>query len=114
MLCRSGAGTITELQNVGLPAIFIPYPFATDDHQYYNAKEMEAHGAAEIILDKELTGEKIAQRLLFYSQNPDRLENMRQASSKLAKPQAAKAVVDHCLAMAQARSIVTYGTKEHN
>ncbi len=106
MLCRAGAGTITELQNLGLPSILIPYPFAADDHQLYNANEMEVHGAAEIILDQELTGEKIAHRLQFFVNNPSALETMRQNALKLAKPQAAQSVLDHCLAMAQARSIL--------
>ena len=59
VVCRSGAMTITELSIVEKPAIFIPFPFATENHQEYNAKVLEEKGAAKIILDKELTSEKL-------------------------------------------------------
>ncbi len=57
VVCRSGAMTITEIANVGKPAIFIPFPFATENHQEYNAKVLEKKDAAKIILDKDLTSE---------------------------------------------------------
>lgn len=59
VVSRSGAMTITEIANVGKPAIFVPFPFATENHQEYNAKVLEKVGAAKIILDKELTAEKL-------------------------------------------------------
>jgi len=55
VVSRSGAMTITEISNVGKPAIFIPFPFATENHQEYNARVLEKIGAAKIILDKNLT-----------------------------------------------------------
>lgn len=57
VICRSGAMTITEISNVGKPAIFIPFPYATENHQEYNAKVLEKEGAAKIILDKNLTAD---------------------------------------------------------
>ncbi len=54
VVCRSGAMTITEISIVGKPAIFIPFPYATENHQEYNAKVLEKVGAARIILDKDL------------------------------------------------------------
>lgn len=57
VVCRSGAMTITEITIVGKPAIFIPFPFATENHQEYNAKVLEKVGAAKIILDKNLNEE---------------------------------------------------------
>lgn len=57
VVCRSGAMTITEVSVVGKPAIFIPFPFATENHQEYNAKVLEKVGAAKIILDKDLNSE---------------------------------------------------------
>ena len=59
VVCRSGAMTITEIATIGKPAIFIPYPFATENHQEYNAKVLEKVGAAKIILDKELNFTKL-------------------------------------------------------
>lgn len=57
IVCRSGAMTITEIAIVGKPAIFIPFPYATENHQEYNAKVLEKVGAAKIILDKNLTSD---------------------------------------------------------
>lgn len=57
VVCRSGAMTITEIANVGKPAIFIPFPFATENHQEYNARVLEKVDAAKIILDKNLTAD---------------------------------------------------------
>ena len=59
VVCRSGAMTITEIATIGKTAIFIPYPFATENHQEYNAKVLEKVGAAKIILDKELNFTKL-------------------------------------------------------
>ena len=55
VVSRSGAMTITEIAKCGKPAIFIPYPYATENHQEYNAKVLSNANAAKIILDKELT-----------------------------------------------------------
>jgi len=57
VICRSGAMTITEIAKIGKPAIFIPFPYATENHQEYNAKVLEKVGAANMILDKDLTAE---------------------------------------------------------
>ena len=59
VVSRSGAMTITEIANVGVPAIFIPFPFATENHQEYNAKVLKNVGAAKIILDKNLTAKEL-------------------------------------------------------
>ncbi len=54
VVSRSGAMTITEISIVGKPSIFIPFPYATENHQEYNAKVLEKVGAAKIILDADL------------------------------------------------------------
>ena len=59
VVSRSGAMTITEIANVGVPAIFIPFPFATEYHQEYIAKVLIKVGAAKIILDNNLTAEEL-------------------------------------------------------
>lgn len=58
LVCRAGAGTVKEVEMYGLSAVFIPYPYATDNHQYFNAKSIEKKGFREIIEEKDLT-EKI-------------------------------------------------------
>lgn len=97
MLCRAGAGTIGELQNLGLPSILVPYPFAADDHQRFNAAEMVASGAAEMILNSDLNGATLGARLLHYAERPEELSQMRKQALALAKPDAAAQVLEHCL-----------------
>ena len=75
VVCRSGAMTITEISNVGKPAIFIPFPFATENHQEYNAKVLEKVDAARIILDKNLTADLLN----------DMIENMVSDAEKLKR-----------------------------
>lgn len=59
IVARSGAMTITEIANLGKPSILVPLPNVSHDHQLYNAKVLQNIGAANIILDNELTGEKL-------------------------------------------------------
>ena len=63
VVARSGAMTITEVAKVGKPAIFIPFPYATENHQEYNARVLEKVGAAKIILDKDLKSEILDQEI---------------------------------------------------
>ena len=64
IIARSGAMTITEVSTVGKPAIFIPFPFATENHQEYNAKVLENVDAAKIILDKDLNKDTLNTSIL--------------------------------------------------
>ena len=63
VVSRSGALTTTEIAKVGKPAIFIPFPFATENHQEYNARVLEKIGAAKLILDKDLTAESLEKEI---------------------------------------------------
>jgi len=96
-LCRAGAGTITELTLHGLPAILVPYPYAADDHQLHNANVMVKEGAAELVLNKDLNGALVAERILYYMDEPELLKKMGEKASHLARPHAAREVLDHCL-----------------
>lgn len=96
-ICRAGAGTITELRLQGLPAILVPYPYAADDHQLFNAKEMVDQGAAELVLNKDLTGAVVAEGVESFIENPEKLKEMGQKAKKQAKPLAAQEVINHCL-----------------
>ncbi len=58
-VCRAGASTIAELSYFGIPAVFIPYPYATDDHQFFNAKEIEDLGGGFVIRQEEANPEKV-------------------------------------------------------
>ncbi len=83
-VCRSGAMTITELEKIGKPAIFIPYPFAAENHQEYNARALEKAGAAKVIVDSELTAEKLDNMINELTKDKNKLEQMSKASKALS------------------------------
>lgn len=84
VVCRSGAMTITEVSIVGKPAIFIPFPFATENHQEYNAKVLESVNAARMILDKDLNAKRLNQEIKEIISEPTLLSQMAKAASRLA------------------------------
>lgn len=85
VVARSGAMTITEIATVGKPAIFIPFPFATENHQEYNARVLEKVDAAKIILDKELTANLLNDNIQNLINNPQNMEKMGKNARKIAK-----------------------------
>ena len=86
VVCRSGAMTITEVAVVGKPAIFIPFPFATENHQEYNAKVLENVGAAKIILDKDLNSEILGNTIVNIVSDKNKLIQMAMNANKVAMP----------------------------
>ena len=84
VVCRSGAMTITEISNVGVPAIFIPFPFATENHQEYNAKVLEKAGAAKIILDKNLTAELLNEVIENMVKDKENLKQMGEKAREVS------------------------------
>lgn len=84
VVCRSGAMTITEISNVGKPAIFIPFPFATENHQEYNAKVLEKVDAAKIILDKNLTADLLNDMIENLVKDREALQKMGENAKKMA------------------------------
>ncbi|MBI2988771.1 MAG: undecaprenyldiphospho-muramoylpentapeptide beta-N-acetylglucosaminyltransferase [Deltaproteobacteria bacterium] len=102
VLCRAGAGTVSELTVFGKAAILVPYPYAAYDHQRFHAQVLQDQGAAEMILDRELTGEKLAERIRALYLDRKRLEAIGMAARKLGKPEAAKRIVDECYALLKA------------
>jgi UDP-N-acetylglucosamine--N-acetylmuramyl-(pentapeptide) pyrophosphoryl-undecaprenol N-acetylglucosamine transferase len=89
IVCRSGAGAVSELAAAGKPSILVPFPFAADDHQTRNAEAMERGGAARLIRDAELTGDRLFAAIGETSE-PRALEQMARAARQLAKPGAAR------------------------
>lgn len=99
-ICRAGALTIAELALAGLPALLVPYPYASDDHQAANALELEKLGAARRLtgLEEPLTGgERVTSALREIFAQPERLRAMGTAARGMARPQAAREVVDTCM-----------------
>ncbi len=99
VLCRAGATTIAELTAFGKGAILVPYPYAAYDHQRRNAQVLKEQGAAEMVLEQELNGEKLAGRIRALYLDRRRLETMGQAARRLGRPEAAERIVDECLAL---------------
>ncbi len=94
VISRAGATTVAELAAAGKPAILIPFPFAADDHQRKNAEAIERAGAGRMILQAELTPERLAKELLWLVRDPQQLGRMAEASKSLGRPDAAQRVVD--------------------
>ena len=85
---RAGASFLAEAMLRGLPAILIPYPFAAADHQTYNARAIEGHGAALVITDQELNGEKLTSVLQTLTDDPDQRLRMARAAKILGRENA--------------------------
>lgn len=93
-ICRAGANTIAEISEVGIPAILIPYPYATDNHQYWNAYELARRGGALIIKQEELEPVKLTELVSNLLMNDEELNKMKKMNRSLSKPLAATKVVD--------------------
>jgi UDP-N-acetylglucosamine--N-acetylmuramyl-(pentapeptide) pyrophosphoryl-undecaprenol N-acetylglucosamine transferase len=106
IVCRAGATTLAEIAAAGRAAILIPLPTATDDHQRRNAEAMAQAGAAEMLLQKDMTGAVLADRILALAADGDRRRRMSQAARSLARPDAARMIVDRALEIASRRSAI--------
>jgi UDP-N-acetylglucosamine--N-acetylmuramyl-(pentapeptide) pyrophosphoryl-undecaprenol N-acetylglucosamine transferase len=105
LICRSGATTAAEVAAAGKAAIFVPFPFATDDHQRKNAEAFERVGAGRLILQKDLTAERLAEQITRLIDNPSEIDLMEEASLRLGRPDSAERTVD--LALSIVRSPVS-------
>lgn len=94
VIARSGASTVSELAVIGRPAILIPYPFATDDHQSANADVLVRAGAAWCIQQRELSAERLARLLEDIFATPSMLAERAAAAHVLGKPDAAARLAD--------------------
>jgi UDP-N-acetylglucosamine--N-acetylmuramyl-(pentapeptide) pyrophosphoryl-undecaprenol N-acetylglucosamine transferase len=99
-VARSG-GSVFELAQYGLPAVLIPYPHASADHQTTNAEWMTRAGAAVVIRDDDLTAERLRAEVSAILETPGRLEAMAAASTALARPSAAADIAAEVLAAAR-------------
>lgn len=101
VICRSGAMTVAEIAAVGVAALFVPFPYAVDDHQTTNARFLSEEGGAVLVQQRDLSAEKLADWLR--SQSRASLSAMAERSRALAKPDATDRVAQVCAAVAQAR-----------
>jgi UDP-N-acetylglucosamine--N-acetylmuramyl-(pentapeptide) pyrophosphoryl-undecaprenol N-acetylglucosamine transferase len=94
VVARAGAGTVSEIAAGGKASILVPLPSAAHDHQRYNARKLQDAGAAVVIEEKDLTGERLARAILDLRNDPTRLMAMERAALALARPDAAARIVD--------------------
>ena len=99
VVCRAGAMTLAELMVRGLPAILVPYPYSAEGHQTFNAQAVEKEGAAVMIKDQQLTGERLADVLSTLIQDKERLSSMAEVSRSLGKPEAAREIARSALSL---------------
>ncbi|HVL95220.1 MAG TPA: undecaprenyldiphospho-muramoylpentapeptide beta-N-acetylglucosaminyltransferase [Solirubrobacteraceae bacterium] len=99
-VARSG-GSVFELAQYGIPAVLVPYPHASADHQTANARWMEQAGAALVVPDAELTAQRLLREVRAILETPGRREAMAAASAALARPHAARDIAGEVLAAAR-------------
>lgn len=97
---RAGAASLAELMVAGVPGLLVPYPYASENHQEYNARALVQAGAARLIKDSELNGQRLWKEVEGLISQPVLLAKMRAAAEKLAQPKALDKIVELCLATA--------------
>ena len=100
-VCRAGALTLAELAAVGLGSILVPYPYAIDDHQLKNAQYFVERGAAQLVVEAELTAETLSDSLRQLLAQRDRLVELARVSRALDYPAAAEQVAAACVGAAR-------------
>lgn len=93
VICRAGASSLCEFQVMGKPSILIPYPFATENHQYHNAKALADKGAAILIEEKNLTPAVLMQHIDTLLESPGKLTQMAKAAKQMAVTDATARIV---------------------
>lgn len=99
VVSRAGASTVAELIETRSPSILVPYPYAADDHQRFNALSVARGGGAEMILNKDLAG--LGEMIFYYEGHRDELRKMRERLGEMRKIPAAEAIARECIALAK-------------
>jgi UDP-N-acetylglucosamine--N-acetylmuramyl-(pentapeptide) pyrophosphoryl-undecaprenol N-acetylglucosamine transferase len=93
VVCRSGAMTLAEIAACGTPAILVPYPHAAHNHQEINAANLVDRGAAALVLDRDLSGERLAREVAHWLSDRQALSRMSANARTFARPDAAERIV---------------------
>lgn len=96
VVCRAGATTLAEVMVAKKASILIPYPYAADNHQELNARTMVDAGAALMLVERNLDGQRLADAIVSLATDRPRLQRMEQAASRAGRPEAAREIVDAC------------------
>lgn len=101
VVCRSGASTVAEITAAGKPAVFVPFPFAADDHQLKNAEALEKAGAGRLIRESELTPDRLAQTVAELLNNPEALRDMATKARSLSHKHASEEIAQMALELSK-------------
>jgi len=101
VVCRAGATTLAELAASGTPSILVPLPTATDDHQRRNAKALVTRGAATMVEEREMSGDRLAAEILELAGDAARRGRIGEAVQGLARPDAAQVIAEKVLSLAR-------------
>ena len=101
ILCRSGASTVAELAAAGRAAVLVPFAAAADDHQRKNAEALVDAGAARMVLERELTSERLVQEVSGLLADGAERMRMGEAARRLSHPQAGSAIGEMCVELAR-------------
>jgi UDP-N-acetylglucosamine--N-acetylmuramyl-(pentapeptide) pyrophosphoryl-undecaprenol N-acetylglucosamine transferase len=104
VVCRAGASTLAEVALAGLPSVLVPYPYAHANHQMHNAQSVVAAGAARLLPDDELAGPRLVVEVARLMDDPEDRQRMADASRRLARPDAAGAILDVVRGMLEGRA----------
>lgn len=96
---RAGALGLAELTARGIPSILIPYPYAAENHQEFNARVMEQQGAAVVIRDADLNGNVLIKAIKELASSPRKIDAMAVASKKIGRPDAAESIAQMALSL---------------
>ncbi|MET1254039.1 undecaprenyldiphospho-muramoylpentapeptide beta-N-acetylglucosaminyltransferase [Aliikangiella maris] len=96
VICRAGASTVAEVAVAGKCAIFIPFPYAVDDHQTANANWLVNHQAAMCISESELMNDESVYRITQLIENPEKIQQMASKAKQIAYTSAAEQMADYC------------------
>lgn len=94
VVCRAGASSLSEIQALGKPSILVPYPYAAENHQFYNAKTMSDRDAAILIEEKDFTGERLLSEVERLISEPNRLEIMGENAKAMAIVDASQRITE--------------------
>lgn len=101
LICRAGATTIAEIIASCRAALLIPFARATDNHQYWNAYELYSRGAADLMLEKEATPEKLAHKIFDYFEHPEKINSFESRLKEMRKPESGEKIASLCWQMLQ-------------
>ena len=107
VICRAGAMTLTEIATMQKPAILIPSPNVTDNHQYKNAKVLADGGAAELIEEKDLTAERICEAVERLAEDKELRAEMQRNSARFARSDAGKRIYEEIVALLRQKKVIT-------